>query len=95
MSQWLPGLCGPCSEVVLPPVCLRLSCLSGSPWYPGDSLPLSDFAKHTTRLPAVLVLLERLCLLCWLKRVNAFAAHMVYETMVLSLCVGHEPFVSQ
>lgn len=29
------------------------------------------------------------------ERVNTFAAHMVYETMVLSLCVGHEPFVSQ
>lgn len=39
--------------------------------------------------------------------VNAFAAYMVYETMVqfaaymvcetmvLSLCVGHDPFVSQ
>ena len=27
--------------------------------------------------------------------VNTLAAHMVYETMVLNLCVGHDPFVSQ
>lgn len=94
MSHWLLGLCGPCSEVFLPPVCLRLSCLSGSPWHPWDSLSLGDFAKHNKAASGSRVTGETL-LAVLVERVNAFAAHMVYETMVLSLCVGHEPFVSQ